>query len=168
MIFNYLLEFDALWNLSKADIRLLTNPVRCNKCERPIFNILLMNQEDYYRTKVDVLQQCLCTQKIVHTDYYDASLYNNYFGTIQQFEEDIIAVQQSGDEIAYHQLVAQQDFVVANYLSMFRENRMGMPIIHAVGIKIWKWFNKHEGAYVYKIIWKERGANIRDECEIIE
>ena len=72
------------------------------------------------------------------------------------------------DEISYHQLIAQQDFVVANYLSLVRHNRMGMPIIHAVGVKTWKWFDKHEGEYIYRIIWKERGTStyIRDEYEI--
>ena len=95
-------------------------------------------------------------------------MYNNYLRTIQQFDEDIIAVQHSGDEISYHQLIAQQDFVVANYLSLVRHNRMGMPIIHAVGVKTWKWFDKHEGEYIYRIIWKERGTStyIRDEYEI--
>lgn len=170
VVADYLLEFKALWNLSKNDIRLLTKPACCSNCGSPIINILLMAQEGYYQTKIDVLQRCECTQKIVYTDYYDASVYNNYLGTIQQFEDDIIAVQQSGDEISYHQLVAQQEFVVANYLSTVRNNRMGMPIIHAVGVKTWKWFDKHEGEYIYKIIWKERGTNtyIRDEYEVFE
>lgn len=58
--------------------------------------------------------------------------------------------------------------MVANYLSLVRHNRMGMPIIHAVGVKTWKWFDKHEGEYIYRIIWKERGTStyIRDEYEI--
>lgn len=72
--------------------------------------------------------------------------------TIYIFEDDICYAQQSDDEISYHQLVAQQDFVVANYLSMVRANRMGLPIIHAVGVKTWKWRDKHDEEYVYKII----------------
>lgn len=103
---KYLLEFNALWNLSKNDLRLLTKPDCCSNCRSPIINILLMAQESYDQTKIDVLQQCECTQKIVYTDYYDASVYNNYLGTIQQFDDDIIAVEQSGDEIAYQQLIA--------------------------------------------------------------
>ena len=168
VVANYLLEFKAIWNLSKDDIKLLTKPINCKNCGAPIINILLMQSEGDYQTKIEVLQQCGCSQKIVYTDYYDASVYNNYLRTIQQFDEDIIAVQHSGDEISYHQLIAQQDFVVANYLSLVRHNRMGMPIIHAVGVKTWKWFDKHEGEYIYRIIWKERGTStyIRDEYEI--
>jgi hypothetical protein len=167
---NYLLEFKALWNLSKADIRLLTHPSCCSVCGNPIINILFMKPEGDYQTKIEVLQQCGCEQKIVFTDYYDASVYNNYVATIHQFEDDIMAVYQSGDEVTYHELVAQQDFVSANYLSLVRTNRMGLPIIHAVGVKVWNWLDKHDGEYVYKIIWKERGTSsyIRDEYEIYE
>lgn len=167
---KYLFEFKALWNLSKEDIRLLTHPLCCSACGNPTINILLMEPDGYYQTKIDVLQQCDCGQKIVYTDYYDISVYNNYEAAIHQFEDDVLAVYQSGDDIAYNQLVAEQDFVIANYLSFVRTNRMGMPIIHAVGVKSWKWFNKHDGEYIYKIIWKERGTSsyIQDEYEIFE
>lgn len=165
---NYLLEFNALWNLSRRDIQLLRHPQCCRICGKPIINILFMEPEGYYQTKIDVLQQCGCEQKIVYTDYYDVSVYNNYEAAIHQFEDDIAAVQQSGDEVTYYQLVAQQDFVIANYLSLVRANRMGLPIIHAVGVKSWEWFDKHDGEYVYKIIWKERGTSsyIQDEYDI--
>lgn len=166
---NYLLEFKALWNLGKEDIQLLTHPSNCSVCGNPILNILFMEPEVNYQTKIEVLQQCGCKQKIVYTDYYDVNVYNNYEGIFCQFDDDIQYALQSGDEVAYHQIVAQQDFVISNYLSIFRTNRMGMPIIHAVGVRAWKWFNKHDGEFVYKIIWKERGTSsyIQDEYEII-
>lgn len=166
---NYLLEFKALWNLSKTDIQLLTHPPYCNICNDPIVNILFMEPEGDYQTKIVILQQCGCKQKIVFTDYYDAIVYNNYKAVIFQFEDDIINACQSEDEITYNQIIAQQDFVIANYLSFVRNNRMGMPIIHAVGVRSWKWFDKHDGEFVYKIIWKERGTSlyIRDEYEIV-
>ena len=166
---NYLLEFKALWNLSKTDIQLLLHPSYCSICKNPIINILFMEVEGNYKTKIDIVQQCGCQQKIVYTDYYDASVYNEYVGSIHQFEDDIWAAKESGDETTYYQLIAQQDFVVANYLSLVRNNRMGMPIIHAVGVKEWKWFNKHDGEFIYKVIWKERGTNsyVQDEYEIM-
>ena len=168
-VYNYLLEFNALWDLCKSDIRLLRNPQICPDCLNPIINILFMEPEGYYQTKIDVLQQCGCEQKIVYTDY-DVSVYNNYEAAIHQFEDDIAAVQQSGDEVTYYQLMAQQDFVISNYLSLVRTNRMGLPIIHAVGVKSWEWFNKHDGEYVYKIIWKERGTSsyVQDKYDISE
>lgn len=155
---NYLLEFKALWDLSKTDIKLLRNPQRCEVCQNPIINILFMEQEGYNETKIDVMQQCECGQRIVYTDFYDISVYNNYLAAVDKFDDDIAMAQQSGDEILYYQLVAQRDFVIANYLSIVRANRMGLPIIHAVGVKSWEWYNKHEGDFVYKIIWKERGT----------
>lgn len=168
VVANYLLEFTAIWDLSKEDIKLLANPINCESCGEPIINILIMQQEGYDQTKIEVVQLCECIQKIVYTDYYDASLYNNYMGTIQQFNDYIVESRDSGDEISYHKLIAQQDFVVKNYFSLFRYDRMGMPIIHAVGVKTWKWLDKREETFIYKIIWKERGTStyIRDEYEI--
>lgn len=165
---NYLLEFEALWNLSKTDIHLLRYPSCCSNCKNPIINILFMELEGYSQTKIDVLQQCACEQKIVYTDYYDACVYNNYIATIHLYDEEITAVYESGDESTYHQLLAQQDFAIANYLSLVRANRMGMPIIHAVGVKSCKWLDKHSTEYIYEIIWKERGTSsyIRDKYAI--
>ena len=158
LVKNYLLEFKALWDLSKTDIRLLRNPQHCEICKQPIINILFMEQEGYNETKIDVMQQCGCGQRTVYTDLYDISVYNNYLVAVETFDDDIAMAQQSGDEILYYQLMAQQDFVIANYLSLVRQNRMGFPIIHAVGVKAWGWYDKHDGEYVYKIIWKERGT----------
>lgn len=73
-----------------------------------------MDSEGYYQTKIDVLHQCKCHQEIVYTYYYDIGVYNNYEAAIHRFEDDIAEVHQSGDEIAYYQLVAQQDFVISN------------------------------------------------------
>lgn len=165
---NYLLEFNALWNLSKSDIGILRKPQLCPNCQNPIINILFMEEEGYYQTKIEVLQQCNCTQNIVYTDCFDISVYANYQAAIHQFEDDIIASQQSGDEVTYYQLVAEQDFVIANYLSIVRNNRMGFPIIHAVGVKAWRDYYKDDCEWYYKIIWKERGTEqyINDEYEI--
>lgn len=79
-------------------------------------------------------------------------------------------MQENGNTIEYQRLVDQEDFYIANYLSNVRDNRMGLPIIHAVGIKTWKWLDKHDGELVYKIIWKERGTEryIEDEYEIFD
>ena len=170
VVAKYLLEFKALWDLGKDDIRLLTRPVCCPRCKTPIVNILFMEQEGEYQTRIDVMQQCFCSQKKVYTDYYDLSVYNNYIALIDKFDNEIAAMQESGDIMMYQQLIIQEDFTVANYLSNFRNNRMGLPIIHAVGVKTWEWFDKHDGKWIYKIIWKERGTEgyIYDEYEIFD
>lgn len=165
---GYLSEFNALWNLSKEDIQILRYPQICCACKRPLINILFMEQEGNCQTKIVVLQQCGCQFKEVYTGYYDISVYLNYIAAVDQFENDIAIVQQSGDEITYNQLVAQQDFLISNYLSSVRNNRMGLPIIHAVGIKAWRQFYKDDGEFYYKIIWKERGTEqyVDNEYEI--
>ena len=170
MVAKYLLEFKALWDLGKDDIRLLTRSVCCPRCKKPIVNILFMEQEGEYQTRIDVMQQCFCSQKKVYTDYYDISVYNNYIALIDKFDNEIAAMQESGDIMMYQQLIIQEDFTVANYLSNFRNNRMGLPIIHAVGVKTWEWFDKHDGKWIYKIIWKERGTEgyIYDEYDIFD
>lgn len=168
LIFNYLLEFKALWELSKSDIRLLRNPQKCDRCGTPLINIMLMEQEGDNQTKVDIIQQCSCGQKNIFTDYFDISVYNNYVGISDQFNDEIVSAQQSGDIILYNQLTSQQDFVLSSYLSTVRENRMGCPIIHAVGVKTWKWIDKHDGYWCYQIVWKERSTEsyVEDEYGI--
>lgn len=157
--------------LGSTDLNLLVDVgFCCPRCKTPIVNILFMEQEGEYQTRIDVMQQCFCSQKKVYTDYYDLSVYNNYIALIDKFDNEIAAMQESGDIMMYQQLIIQEDFTVANYLSNFRNNRMGLPIIHAVGVKTWEWFDKHDGKWIYKIIWKERGTEgyIYDEYEIFD
>lgn len=162
-VYNYLLEFEALWKLSRADIQLLRHIPCCSNCGDPVINILLMkiDEENENETKIEVLQKCGCREIIVFTDFYDVSVYNNFVATIQKYDCDISIAYHENDVENYHKLMAQQDLEVANYLSFVRDNRMGMPIIHAVGVK----FVKYDGEYVYEIIWKERGTDrlVQDE-----
>lgn len=81
-------------------------------------------------------------------------------GTVRKYCEEIENAIQCKDEVAWNQIVAQMYVVIKNYLSMVRDNRMGFQIIHAVGVKEWEWYNKDEGEYVYRIIWKERGTSV--------
>lgn len=166
---NYLLEFQAIWDLKKSDIQLLTHPPCCNVCRKPIINILFMEQEGDCQTKIDILQQCYCMQKIIYTDYYDADIYNNYIGLIQNNRDEIWNESEFYDEDTYHRMVVWREYKIAKYLTFVRRIRMGIPIIHAVGVKIWEHIDKHDGEWVYKIIWKERGTDdyIDDEYEII-
>ena len=108
VVAKYLLEFKALWDLGKDDIRLLTRSVCCPRCKKPIVNILFMEQEGEYQTRIDVMQQCFCSQKKVYTDYYDISVYNNYIALIDKFDNEIAAMQESGDIMMYQQLIIQE------------------------------------------------------------
>lgn len=169
LVNDYLTEFNALWELHKSDIKMLRHPTTCPICETPFINILFMEQEGDYQTKISVMQQCECEQKIVSTDYYDISVYMGYESVIHQFEDYIAEAEQCGDQDEYARLIEEQNFAISDYLSSVRNNRMGLPIIHAVGVKAWEWFNKHEGGWYYKIIWRERGTEqyVNDRYEIM-
>lgn len=166
---NYLMEFDAIWNLTKEDLRILRKPQLCKSCGGPILNILFMQPDGYYNAKVEVMRICVCKQVIVVTEYFDISIYNNYIGLCHCFEDELIEAQQNNDVVAYNEIASQQDFYMDNYLTLVRANRMGLPIIHAVGIKAWRWNTKDDGEHYYKIIWKERntGNYIEDEYDIL-
>ncbi len=160
IIFNYSLEFKALWKLSGEDISVIRRPKMCPKCRGSIFNVMLFEPDGDYHTKVDIVEVCDCSQNNMHNDYYDINFYNNYMDTVHKYCEEIENAIQCKDEVAENQIVAQMDFVIKNYLSMVRDNRMGFQIIHAVGVKKWEWNNKDDGEYVYRIIWKERGTSV--------
>lgn len=170
LIYNYNTEFNALWELSKSDIAILRNPVRCTRCRTPLVNVLLMEQAGDDKTKIIILKICDCNQQKVFEDYYDIQVYNNYVGFIECFNEQLAEAQAYNNVMAYNKILAQMDFTLSCYLSNFRNNRMGFNIIHAVGFKEWKWFDKHNGEFVYQIKWKERFTNsyIKDIYEIMD
>lgn len=170
VIYSYKTEFKALWELSKSDISLLRNPVKCAICAVPLVNVLLMEQEGHYQTEIRVLQICGCNQREAFKDYFDISLYNNYTGLIDCFNDQLEEALRYNDDVAYNEIIARMDFTLSSYLSNFRNNRMGFSIIHAVGFKTWEWSDKHNGEYVYRIVWKERFASayIDDVYDIMD
>ena len=170
IIFGYGTEFKAMWELSKTDIALLRNPVRCLGCGLPIVNVLLMDQEGDYQTEIRVLQICGCDQREIYRDYFDISVYNNYVGLIDCFSEQLEEAYAYNDDVAYNEITARMDFTLSSYLSNIRKNRMGFNIIHAAGFREWVWFDKHDGEFVYRIRWKERftSAYIQDTYDIMD
>lgn len=156
LIFKYILEFRALWELSKTDIKLLRNPEKCPNCKSNIINILLMN-EDGYHTKLETLHKCDCGQSISEPEFYDISLYNNYLEQNEYYLGEIEKAEEYNDSAWYNRAVAELDYMNSVYFTFVRKARMGNDIIHAIGVPSWKWISKHDGEYVYKIIWKERG-----------
>lgn len=169
LINDNLTEFNALWELNKSDIQMLKRPQICPDCKKPLINILFMEQEGDDQTKISVMQQCECGQEIVYTDYYDISVYMGYESVIHQFEDEIAEAEQYGDQDEYARLMEEQNFAISDYLSSVRSNRMGLPIIHAVGVRAWEWFDKDDGDEYYKIIWRERGTEqyVNDRYEIM-
>lgn len=156
-------EFKALWELSNTDIRLLQNPEKCECCNNPMINIMLMEQEGEFQTKLTVLKRCsVCenNSKMTNSEYYDINVLNNYIGCLQEYNDEIDRISQYNDasfETYINELKIRRDFMVSTYLSNVRHNRMSVSIIHAVAVKDWEWITKDDGEYVYRVIWKERG-----------
>ena len=161
-------EFKALWTLSEQDLRGLKSPIRCEGCGEPIVNILLMEEDGPYNTKVDVLRACACRQEIVDTDYYDISLFQNYLGALDDFQDRQWRAEARKDMLRLRQIAEERDYFLATYFSSFtRTSRLGCPIIHAVGVRAQRWITKEDEEFYYKILWKERNtaSYIEDEYE---
>jgi len=165
-IFSYLSEFNALCNLNKSDIKLINSPEICSECQSPIVNILFVEQENEYQSKIYIIRRCNCGDKQIFEDYYDISVYINMTSIGEQYEDAIFEAKISNDFDTYNQLKAQQEYDLKCYLSFVRNNRFGLPIIHAVAVKAWKAFH-NDGEWIYKVIWKERGTEsyILDEYD---
>ena len=86
---------------------------------------MFLEQDGDYRTKIDIVEMCGCSQKNMYTDYYDISVYNNYVELIEWYNEELAIAMQYGDIVSQNQIVAQMDFELSNYLSMVTNNPCG-------------------------------------------
>ena len=164
-----LAEFRALWELSAQDLRNLKFPEYCMSCGGPIVNILLLEQDGDYSTKAQIMRSCGCHQEIVETEYYDISLYLNYVAALNEFQEKLWDAQSRKDMRGCQQIMEEQESFLANYFSDFtRNNSLGCPIIHAVGVYTQRWIGKEDEEFYYKILWKERNTATYIEDEYPE
>ncbi len=170
VIFEYMSQFKALWELSKQDLKLLRKPQICRYCGSAELNICFLEQEGYYQTKVYIVRLCGCGEKIIAEEYYDISVYNNFQGIYERYGDELEEACRMGYEEECQNITEEMDYAISNYLASFRKNRLGCDIIHAVGVKAWRWLNKHDGEWYYRIIWKEKYTStyIDNEYDIIE
>ena len=168
LVYEYLKEFNALWELSKSDLRLLRNPAKCIICGTPQFNILLFEQDEFYHTKIQIMQTCDCGHHLNKPEYYNISVYNNYFGIMDRYYAEHEYAKQCNDQRYCDTINAQLDFDIVMYWSAVRRNKFGTEIIHAVGMPASRLYGRHDEDVFYKIIWKERGMSqyIPDEIPI--
>lgn len=159
LVFSYLSEFNALCNLNKYDIKLINSPELCRECQSPFITILFAEQDGEYHTKIYAIKRCHCREERIFEDYYDISVYINLTSIGVQYEDAISEAINNNDFDTYDQLKAQQEYDLKCYLSIVRNNRFGLPIIHAVAVRAWKAFH-NDGEWVYKVIWKERGTDL--------
>ena len=161
-------EFEALWKLSKEDMKLIRKPEVCNICGGQCFYVLLMEEEGYYQTRMDIMKVCSCGSTVVNTEYFDISVYNNYRGIIDSYSDLIEEAERYGECGEVIRLESEMNLKIAHYLCQVRSNRMGCPIIYAVGVPGHQMFGRHDERFFHKIIWKERGTQgyIQEEYDI--
>ena len=170
VILDCMLQFKALWELSKQDLKLLRKPKICSNCGGVEINICFLEPEDYYQTKMCIVKRCDCKEKKVVEEYYDISVYNNFEAIYERYNNELEEVQQMEDELEYQDIQDEMNYAISMYLANVRKNRLGCDIIHAVGVMDWRWFDKQDGEWYYRIIWKEKYTStyISDEYDIIE
>lgn len=166
LISGYLIQFDTVWKLSVEDLILLKNPERCEICGYQKAHLCVFNQEGYYQTKADIYVACgCCGLRWINDEYFNVAVYNNLIGIFDKYSDmdefDFLHGYQWDEE----ERKRQMDTEISAYLSSVRSNRMGCPIIHAVGIYGWKCFNKDDGENIIQVLWKERYSSsyIQDE-----
>lgn len=59
-----------------------------------------MEEEGYYQTKIEIMQQCQCKQHIVFTDYFDISVYKTMRPLFTNLK--MILIQQDKVEMTSH------------------------------------------------------------------
>lgn len=168
---SYKTQFETIWALSTDDIKILRNPKYCELCGHPQAYLCTFEQEGSDQTKADIYNVCECGLRFINNEFFDSSVYLNLMGIFEKNsdmdEEDFMM----GFEFDKQERTRQMDYEVNKYLSKIRNNRMGFPIIHAVGTRCWQSYPypyKDDGEYVIKVLWKERYTSnyISDEYSI--
>lgn len=154
VIYSYLKEFVALRDLSGKDLRRLRNPIICEYCGKPKMNILIVEQEGNDQIKIQPVEFCDCRRQAYDTEYYDISVYNNYLGIIEKYDEYINNCDDMSERESY---CARLDFETAIYWSNVRRCRFGFSIVHAIAVPGIEIYGRHNDEPVYRMIWRERG-----------
>ncbi len=171
LVEGYVSQFETIWSLSIDDFIRLKKPEICESCGQPKAYLCVFEQEGYYQTKADIYEVCGCGDlKWVNNEFFDVSVYINLMGIFERYsdmdEEDFL----NGFTINEQERKRALDYEISNYLSNVRSDRMGCPIIHAVGIYGWKPIYKDDGENIIQVLWKERYTSnyVMDEYVIGE
>lgn len=160
LVRGYNEQFSTVWNLSTDDLRMLKKPECCERCGQPIAYLCVFEQEGFYQTKADIYRVCGCIElQYVSSEFFDITVYNTVIGIFDKYNDMDESDSVDGFEWNKEERQKQMDTEIAGYLSSVRCNRMGFPIIYAVGLYGWKWFNKHDGTNIIQVLWKERYAS---------
>lgn len=157
LVKGYVLQFETVWSLSEDDFIRLRKPENCERCGQPKAYICVFEQEGYYQTRADIYEVCGCGDlKLVNNDFFDVSVYSNLMGIFDRCSDMTEESFLKGFMINEKERERALDYEISNYLSNVRNDRMGCPIIHAVGIYRWKTRFKDDGQKIIQVLWKER------------
>ncbi|MCD2348876.1 phospholipase D-like domain-containing protein [Clostridium guangxiense] len=120
----YILEFKAVWQLSKDDINMLRNPECCEYCKKPKMIICIFSQEGYYNTQADLYKVCGCDIEHIFSDYFDISVYNNLITIFEKYSDMDEYAYEHGYDYNKEDRNEKINFDISNYLSNIRANRM--------------------------------------------
>jgi len=147
-------EFKMIFHADTEYIRSLQKLSRCPICNSVDLNIMVLEQEGDYQTKVVIYHVCECGMRQISVEYYDIGMYNNLIGIYETYGDMIEQVADDEEEI--YQLQEQEDCDIKYYLANIRG--YNNPIfIHAIGIDYYDIQDQDGGGeYIVKILWKER------------
>lgn len=155
VILKFKNEFNSILALSANDIRMLQQFNKCHSCKNRTITICVLSQHGYYDTKVEIyeLYSGYGIRHIENKDnYFDISLYNNLISINEKYNDIIEYNYNYGYHDENEIIMNTINCEVYSYLSEIRNNRMGYPIIHAVGI----YGCDYNGDKIIKILWKEK------------
>lgn len=151
--------FKSLWDLSTQDFMYLRRPKCCNVCGFPIINLCVLSEENSYETRTDIYQVCGCGElHYVKSEFFTIHFYNNLMEMIDRYSDEIEYYQREGQKPPKSMEIYFQ-YNMSRYLMYVRKNRMGMPIIHAVGVWARRFYYGDVEEQYIKILWKERYAS---------
>lgn len=157
LVEGYILQFEALWTMPIEDFIKLRNPEHCEICGQPKAHLCVFEQDGYYKTRADIYEVCGCDEpRLVNSEFFDILVYNNLMGIFERYsdmdEDDFM----NGLEIDVQERKRRMDYEISSYVSNIRNERMGCPIIHAVGIYGWKPIYKDDFIPIIQVLWKEK------------
>lgn len=168
IILGFKNEFKSVWHLSTQDVKMLQKPLLCTSCRTPIIIICVFSQEGYYNTQVDIYEVCQCDFKFVDSEFFDICVYNNLLSIFNKYSDMDEYDYQMGIDCSKEEKDTRNELMnyeIQKYLSSIRSNRMGYPIIHAVGVYAQNLITKYDEERYIKILWKEKyiSSIIEDE-----
>jgi phosphatidylserine/phosphatidylglycerophosphate/cardiolipin synthase-like enzyme len=128
IVMGYCNIFESLWQLTSEDFAMLCNSNICNYCGELRF---------------------------INNEFFTIHVYQNLIGILDKFSDEREYCEMN-DPMDEEKENTKFDYAINNYLSQVRRQRMGMPIIHAVGLYGQRVYHGNVEERFIQVLWKER------------